>query len=129
MPETPYSQSPLVKKLAIKPKTRITAINPIEGFRESLGELPEGTTFDSKLEGDFDWITAFVKSESELDSLIESIKKHMKAAGILWVAIPRAKNPNFNRSTLIASQARYGLETVSNAVINDEWTAYRYKKV
>ncbi len=32
MPEIPYSQSPLVKKLTIKPKTRITAINPIDGF-------------------------------------------------------------------------------------------------
>src|SRR6266542_3470476 len=103
MPETPYSQSPLVKKLAIKPKTRITAVNPIDGFRELLGELPSETTFDPNFKEDFDWITAFVKTEPELDSLIESIKKHMKAAGILWVAIPRAKNPKFNRSTLIAS--------------------------
>ncbi len=129
MPETPYSQSPLVKKLAIKPKTRITAINPIDGFQALLGELPEGTTFDPTFEGAFDWITVFVKSENELDGLIESIKKHMKQTGILWVAIPRDKKSKLNRSTLIASQTRYGLETVSNAVINDDWTAYRYKKV
>ena len=128
MPETPYSQSPLVKKLAIKPQARMTFINPIDGFRGLLGELPQGASYVDKFEGEFDWITAFVKSKSELDGLIESIKKHMKATGILWVAIPRAKNPTFNRSTLIASQGRYGLETVSNVVINDDWTAYRYKK-
>lgn len=129
MPETPYSQSPLVKKLAIKPKTRITAINPIDGFQAMLGELPPETTFNSTFEGAFDWITVFVKTESELDSLIESIKKHLKQMGILWVAIPRDKKSKLNRNTLIASQTRYGLETVSNAVINDDWTAYRYKKV
>ncbi len=129
MPETPYSQSPLVKKLAIKPKTRITAVNPIDGFQNMLGELPEGTTFESNFEGEFDWITAFVKTESELDGQIESIKKHLKQTGILWVAIPRDKKSKLNRNTLIASQTRYGLETVSNAVINDDWTAYRYKKV
>ena len=129
MPEIPYSQSPLVKKLAIKPKTRITAINPFDGFRESLGELPPETTFDANFEGEFDWMIAFVKSEPELDSLIESIKKHLKAAGILWVAIPRAKKSELNRNVLTASQARYGLDITSNTVINDDWTAYRYKKV
>ena len=129
MPETPYSQSPLVKKLAIKPKARITAINPINGFIDLLGELPEGSSYEDNLEGDFDWMTVFVKSEAELDGLVESIKKHLKPSGILWVAIPRAKNPSLNRNTLSASQARYGLEITSNAVINDDWTAYRYKKV
>jgi len=129
MPETPYSQSPLVKKLAIKPKTRITAVNPIDGFQTLLGELPEGTTFDSNFEGAFDWITVFVKTESELDGIIESIKAHMKQTGTLWVAIPRDKKSKMNRNTLIASRERYGLEITSNAVINGDWTAYRYKKV
>lgn len=127
MPE--YSQSPLVKKLAIKPKTRITAVNPIEGLRAMLGELPEEAVYDETFEGEFDWIIAFVKSEPELDGLIDNLKLHMKQTGALWVAIPRAKNPAFNRNTLIASRERYGLDTVSNAVVNDDWTAYRYKKV
>jgi hypothetical protein len=129
MPATPYSQSPLVKKLAIKPRTRITALNAINGFIDMLGELPPQTSYEGNLEGDFDWITAFVKTESELDGLIESIKKHLKPTGTLWVAIPRAKNSPLNRNTLTASQARYGLDITSNAVINDDWTAYRYKKV
>ena len=129
MPDIPYSQSPLVKKLAIKPKSRITALNPTEGFRDMLGELPPGTTYEYNFEGEFDWITAFVKSESELDGLIEAIKAHLKQTGILWVAIPRANNSKLNRNTLIASRERYNLEITSNAVINDDWTAYRYKKV
>ena len=94
-----------------------------------LGELPEGTTYDYNFEGDFDWITAFVKNEPELDGLIEAIKAHLKQTGILWVAIPRANNSKLNRNTLIASRERYGLEITSNAVINEDWTAYRYKKV
>ncbi len=128
MPETPYSQSPLVKKLAIKPKTRITAINAIDSFIDMLGELPEGASYEDNFEGAFDWITVFVKTESELDGIIESIKQHMKPTGTLWVAIPRDKKSKMNRNTLIASQSRYGLEITSNAVINDDWTAYRYKK-
>ncbi len=129
MPETPYSQSPLVKKLAIKPKTRITAVNAINGFIDMLAELPPGTSYEDNFKGDFDWVTVFVKSESELDGIIENIKQHLKSTGTLWAAIPRAKNPNLNRNTLSATQQRYGLEITSNAVINDDWTAYRYKKV
>jgi hypothetical protein len=128
MPES-YSQSPLVKKLAIKPKTRITAVNPIDGFRDLLGDLPEGTTYEDKFEGDFDWIIVFVKSEPELDGLIENIKQHLKQTGILWVSIPRAKNPALNRTTLFESRERYGMDMSANAVVNDDWTAYRYKKV
>jgi hypothetical protein len=127
MPE--YSQSPLVKKLAVKPKTRITAVNEIENFRDMLGELPPDTSYDDSLDGDFDWIIAFAKNEPELDGMIENIKKHLKQSGTLWVAIPRANNSKFNRNTLTASSARYGLDITSNAVVNDDWTAYRYKKL
>lgn len=129
MPEYQYSQSPLVKKLAIKPNMRVTAVNPIEGFRAMLGELPSGTTYEEKLEGEFDWIIAFFKSEAEQDAMMETIKQHLKQTGILWVAIPRAKNPAYNRSTLIAASGRYGMDMNANAVINDDWTAYRYKRV
>jgi hypothetical protein len=128
MPEYQYSQSPLVKKLAIKPKTRITAVNAIPNFRDLLGELPEGTSYDDSLDGEFDWIIAFAKNEPELDGMMENLKAHLKPTGILWVAIPRAKNPAFNRSTLFASQGRYGMELNSNAVVNDDWTGYRYKR-
>ena len=128
MPEPTYSQSPLVKKLSIKPNTHIHALNPIEGFRDLLGELPAGTVYDAHFDDEYDWIAVFVKTEGELDGLIEAIKQHLKPTGTLWVAIPRAKNPKFNRSTLMASQERYGLETVANAVINEDWTAYRYKR-
>lgn len=128
MPEPTYSQSSLVKKLAIKPNTRIHVLNPIAGFRDLLGELPAGTIYDSHFDDEYDWITVFVKTEAELDGLIEAIKQHLKPTGTLWVAIPRAKNPKFNRSTLMASQECYGLQAVANAVINEEWTAYRYKR-
>ncbi|MCA0454962.1 MAG: hypothetical protein LCI00_13400 [Chloroflexi bacterium] len=127
MPTPAYSQSPLVKKLAIKPNTSIHVLNPIAGFREMLGELPTGTVYDAHFDDTYDWLAVFAKTEGELDGLIEAIKQHLKPTGTLWVAIPRAKNPKFNRSTLIASRERYGFEIVSNAVINNDWTAYRYK--
>lgn len=45
MPETPYSQLLSVKKLAIKPKSRITSVNAIDGFVDLQGELSEGSQF------------------------------------------------------------------------------------
>lgn len=126
MPE--YSQSPLVKKLAIKPNMRLTAVNPLDGFRAMLGELPSGTTYHDTLDSEFDWIIVFTTSEAQLDSLIESIKAHLKQTGILWISIPRVKNPNLSRNTLFLSRERYQMEMTANVVVNDDWTAYRYKK-
>jgi hypothetical protein len=124
-----YSKSPLVKKLAIKPKTRITVVNAPEGYREMLGDLPEGTTYDDKFEGMFDWIQVFVKTQAELDAHLPTAKEKLAPNGILWVTFPRdRKVTDLNRNSMFAVKANHGLDPVSNAVVNDDWTAYRLKR-
>ena len=123
-----YSKSPLVKKLAIKPKTRITVVNAPEGYREMLGELPEGTTFETKFEGMFDWIQVFVKNQAELDAQLPKAKEQLAANGILWVTFPRdRKVTDLNRNAMFPVKENHGLDTVSNVVVNDDWTGYRLK--
>jgi hypothetical protein len=125
-----YSKSPLVKKLAIKPKTRITVVNAPEGYREMLGDLPPETTYSEQFDGTFDWIQLFVKTQAELDQQIPAVKEKLAPNGILWVAFPRAKKAtDLNRNSMLSIKASHGLDPVSNAVVNDDWTAYRLKRV
>ena len=86
-----YSQSPLVKKLAIKPKTRIVVVNAPEGYREMLGELPDGTTYSETFEGTFDWIQVFVTKQQELYDQLPALKEKLAPNGILWITFPREK--------------------------------------
>ncbi|MEO8394910.1 MAG: hypothetical protein ABI700_18080 [Chloroflexota bacterium] len=123
-----YSKSPLVKKLAIKRKTRITVVNAPDGYREMLGELPEGTTYENKFEGMFDWIQVFVKNQAELDAQVPKLKEKLLPNGILWVSFPRdRKVTDLSRNSMLSIKESHGLDPVSNAVVNDYWTGYRLK--
>jgi len=129
MPES-YSQSPLVKKLAIKPKTRIVVVNAPEGYRELLGELPAETTYSETFEGTSDWIQVFVTKQQELYDQLPALKAKLAPNGILWISFPREKKAtDLSRNSVMpdAVQGKFGLTPISNAVVNDYWTAYRLK--
>lgn len=131
MPENTYSKSPLVKKLAIKPKIRLAVVNPPDGYRDLLGDLPPETTFTETLEGTFDWIQVFVTKQQELYDQLPALKARLTPNGILWITFPRDKKAtDLNRNALLpkAIQGRFGLTPVANAVVNDDWTAYRLKR-
>jgi len=131
MPE--YSQSPLVKKLAIKPKTRLVAVNAPEGYRDWLGELPPETalseTLDGTSEGTLDWIHVFATKQQEFYDKLPSLKAKLAPDGILWVSFPRDKQKtDMSRNSVIPPAMQpFGFTPVANAVINDDWTGYRLK--
>jgi hypothetical protein len=127
-----YSKSPLVKKLAIKPKTRVTIINAPDGYRDMLGDLPEGVTYSESSDGTFDWIQIFVTKQQELYDQLPTLKAKLAPNGILWITFPRDKKAtDLSRNAVVpdAIQGRFGLTPVANTVVNDDWTAYRLKHV
>jgi hypothetical protein len=123
-----YSKSPLVKKLALKPKTRIIVLNAPEGY--TLGDLPEGTTQADTFDGTFDWIQFFVTKQADLYAQLPTLKGKLAPDGILWITFPRdKKKTDLSRNALLpdAVQKPFGLTPVANAVVNDDWTGYRLK--
>lgn len=127
---TEYSKSPLVKKLALKPKSRVAVLNAPEGYRDLLGELPPETTYAEALDGKLDWIQVFVTQKQTLYNQLPALKQHLAPNGTLWITFPRdRKKTDLNRNAVVpdAIQDSYGLTPVANAVVNDDWTAYRLK--
>jgi hypothetical protein len=127
-----YSKSPLVKKLALKPKSRVAVLNAPEGYRDLLGELPPETTYAEMMDGNghYDWIQVFVTQKQALYDQLPSLKQHLAPNGTLWITFPRDKQKtDLNRNAVIpaAIQDQFGLTPVANAVVNDDWTAYRLK--
>ena len=85
-----YSGTPLVRKLGIKPDSRLGLIGAPDGFDDTLGELPLGVRVVRRLGGPmFDVIVAFFDRRSELERRLVTLVGALDYAGGLWLAWPK----------------------------------------
>ena len=82
-----YSDTPLAKKLDIKAGFRITFLNAPDGFRASLGELPNVKIIG--VQKPLDLIVFFPKSQEDLENKFAKLAEKLTPAGMLWVAWPK----------------------------------------
>lgn len=60
------------------------------GFAKTLGELPEGVEFSTKLAaGPYDLAVLFVKSHAELARRFTNVKEKLTPEGGVWIAWPK----------------------------------------
>ena len=80
------AESPLAKKMKLKPGASAAVINTPENY---LQELRHDNEVSQSLKGKFDWIQIFVKNKSELDTLAPKAAKALKPESILWISFPK----------------------------------------
>ena len=83
-----YSNTPLVKKLGIKPNSILTLLNAPADFMDTLGELPDNVTIKTTARGKRDLTIWFPRNASELSRKIEKLADAVLAGGI-WIAWPK----------------------------------------
>jgi hypothetical protein len=80
----------LVRKLGIKPETRLGLIGAPDGFDATLGELPAGVHVRRRLGGrPFDVIVAFFARRPDLERRLPSLAGALDPGGGLWIAWPK----------------------------------------
>jgi hypothetical protein len=86
-----YSGTPLPKKLGIKEHSKVALIDPPQGFKMVLGNLPQDAAIQVGLTGKdrFDVIVAFVTTRTALERWINAARKRMTPAAGLWIAWPK----------------------------------------
>jgi hypothetical protein len=83
-----YSGTPLPKKLGIKPGTVLRLIGAPGGFRETLGELPEGVSVREDARGQANLTLWFLSSRKGLDRGIREVTARLEG-GSLWMFWPK----------------------------------------
>ena len=125
MPEKTYD-TPLVKKLGIKPGSRLLAVNEPDSFRDLLVGLP-GDVTDATDEADV--IVFFSTAAAEVKKQVPRLKKLLAPGGGLWVAWPK-KTSGVETDVTFEVVQPAGLATglVDNKVcaIDDTWTGLRF---
>ena len=83
-----YSGTPLPKKLGIKPDFVVALVGAPDGFEETLGLLPEGTSLRPSGRGNRNLTICFVRSLKELERRLPAMVK-VSQQGHVWFAWPK----------------------------------------
>lgn len=124
------AESPLAKKLLIKPGQRIIILNPPPGYMDKLGALPEGVEQSSKPEGSFDLVHLFVSNTEELARLAPAAIQSVRRDGLFWISYPKQTSrvkTDMTRDKGWDPVKGAGFEPVTQISINDVWSALRFR--
>ncbi|MDF2433929.1 MAG: hypothetical protein JWP44_3560 [Mucilaginibacter sp.] len=122
---------PLAKKLLFKPGTRWLFYNAPANYLSLLEPMPECTEALFVPDGDFDGIQLFVKNSNELVTSLAVIAPLLKSDTIFWITYPKKSSGIESDLEMMGSwdaPAKYGLQIVASAAVNETWTALRLRK-
>jgi hypothetical protein len=123
-------ETPLVKRLGIKPDNRVLLLNAPEGYEQILGELPEGAVTETNSEGLFDFVQLFVKSIADVENQAKSAIEALKPGGVIWFSYPKKSSKiktDISRDVGWDAAREAGFEVVSAVSIDDTWSALRFR--
>ena len=118
------SESPLAKKLKLKPGLKAAVLNAPDGY---LKELKHDSDISQKLNGQFDWIQVFAKNKKELDALALKAISALKPASILWLSFPKGSS---KLQTDLTRDKGWGilhgvdLKFITLISVNENWSAF-----
>ena len=123
-----YSNTPLVKKLGIKPGHRLALLDAPDGFDETLGALPADVAVVRQLRAPCDVLVFFTKSRVRLQKQFLRLKHNLDPSGGLWIAWPKKASgvatdvaENVIRDLALAN----GLVDNKVCAIDDTWSGLR----
>jgi len=117
-------QSPLAKKMKLKPGLHAAVINAPEKY---LKELKHDSEISEGLSGKYDWIQIFLKTKSEADALVPKVAKALKSVSMLWISFPKGTSKiqtDLTRDKGWKSVQKLDLKWVNLVSVNETWSAF-----
>ena len=123
-----YSETPLHRKLGIKPDTRALLSAPPPEF--ALDDLPPGAAVHTRAHGSsYDVVVAFCPDRKRLVARFAPLRDRLTTDGALWVAWPKKASgrvsdldENVVRDVGLAA----GMVDVKVAAIDDIWSGLKF---
>jgi len=126
------AETPLVKKLGLKPGYRAAILNAPAGYREQITPLPPRVTLGDAPAGPLDWVVLFARNQAELARGLPGVLAAVQPGGIFWIAYPKrsAKVPtDITRDTGWEALHQVGWQGVSLVAIDAVWSAMRFRPI
>jgi hypothetical protein len=124
------ANSPLLKKLGVKPGYRVLVLNAPDGYLDQLTPLPEKAELATKGKGPFDVVQLFVKNKAQVDRDAAKAIQAVRPRGLLWIAYPKKSSKvetDISRDVGWEAMKRADWEGVAIVAIDDTWSALRFR--
>ena len=126
----PYSGTPLLKKLGIKPNSSIVLLDAPDGFSKSLGPLPEGAKLLDQPSRDCNLTIWFVRSGKELNRRIKKVAANLND-GLIWIAWPKKTSviaTDLSQVSVRGAGLASGLVDFKVCAIDATWSGLLFKR-
>jgi hypothetical protein len=121
------SNKSVAERLQVKGDRRLAMIGASAALDKTVGA--------SKVRADAakaDVVLLFAADREALDKNLPKLLKTIPTTSILWIAYPKLSSKlaaDLSRDVIHALAPKYGLDTVSQIAIDEDWSALRLKRV
>jgi Protein of unknown function (DUF3052) len=121
------SGKPVAERLQVKGERRLAVVGASAALEKTVGA--------AKARADLaraDVVLLFASDRAGLEAKLPDVLKTMQETAILWVAYPKLSSglaADLSRDIIHALAPTYGLDTVSQIAIDEDWSALRLKCV
>ena len=126
------SEKSVAQKLGLKPGKKLLVKQQPDEFETLLGPLPSRAELVVDGTEPCPLILLFAKDKAALVKGLPDCKRQLEPGGALWVAYIKGssdKKTDINRDSIREYVGAFGLDTVSQIAIDDDWSALRLKVV
>ncbi|MCB9235875.1 MAG: DUF3052 family protein [Bacteroidia bacterium] len=128
LPTAGYSQTPLLKKLGIKPGFSLCLVDAPDDFPSLLGPLPEGCTLQTSPLPKVDFLHYFCEQDAGLSARLEELMQCIQRDGMIWISWPkgRSKVPGALTEDKVRDAALpLGLVDIKVCAIDAKWSGLK----
>lgn len=126
-----YAGTPLAKKLGLKADTVVALIAAPEGFEESLGELPSGTVFVSKLTAKTGLAIWFTHSIREVQAAAAQLSIRLPEGSSAWIVYPKKSGRikvDFSENDVRDAGLAEGLVDYKVCAVDTDFTGLKFAR-
>jgi hypothetical protein len=125
-----YSQTPLAKKLGIKPAARILVKQEPKSCWDWISPLPEEAKVVKQARGEnLDFIHVFVLSIQDFESQFIAMKKVLNKGGMLWISWPKKSSKiatDLDENKIRDFGITNGLVDVKVCAVDEIWSGLKF---
>ena|SRR5689334_6345889 len=124
-----YSDTPLIKKLGIRPGDKVLISRAPAGFDRELGDLPEGVRVVGAKARDLNVVLLFAMSLNDLRKQLEAVADRIVPDGMIWAIWPKKSSgvpSDLTEGVVQQLGLGIGLVDVKVCAVTEIWSGLKF---